>query len=74
MKKTTKCLVVYTEYERGWGNKDFHAVEYDNLEKAQKVALEENSKNNLPVVPDYYIVARVVTDHAQFHHYEKLMK
>lgn len=73
MKKPTKCLVVYTEYERGWGNKDFHAVEYDDLEKAKNVALEENGKNNLPYVPDYYVVARVVSDPSQFHHYEKLL-
>lgn len=73
MKKTTRCLVVYTEYERGWGSKEFLAVEYDNLEDAKKTALEENSKNNLPVAPDYYIVARVVSDPEQFHHYEKLL-
>ena len=73
MKPTTTCIVVFTEYERGWGSKDFHAREYDDLEKAKNAAFEENSKNNLPVVPDYYIVARVVSDPTQFHFYESLL-
>jgi hypothetical protein len=73
MKKTTKCLVVFTEYERGWGNKDFMVVEHDDIEVAKRSVLEENSKNNLPYVPDYYIVARLVSDPSQFKYYEKLI-
>lgn len=51
--------VVFREYERGWGSKDFHAVFYDTYVEAEKVADTENAKNNASIVPDYYIQARV---------------
>lgn len=53
-------LVVQTEYERGWGSKDFVATEYDNESAAKDKVAELNAENNLPTTPDYYIHARYV--------------
>lgn len=73
MKPTTKYIVVLTEYERGWGSKDFHAVECETLDQAIAREAETNSQNNEPTVPDYYIVARIETDPRKFAYYEKLL-
>jgi hypothetical protein len=56
--------VFYTEYERGWGSrpdghKDFTG---DNaLTEATEHVRVFNAQNNLPVAPDWYMVASVPT-------------
>jgi hypothetical protein len=50
-------MVILTEYERGWGSKEFHRAYFDTLEAAKKYAAAENAKNNLPTAPDWYVVA-----------------
>jgi len=53
-------IVIYTEYERGWGSKDFHEKEFKTLKEAKaevEKVLEENSGEE--EVPDYYIRARI---------------
>jgi hypothetical protein len=52
-----KHVVVQREYEKGWGSKDFVAVEYAD-EKTAKVKVDELNANNTGPVPDYYIQAR----------------
>lgn len=66
-------MVVLREYERGWGSKDFTASEFTNFESATAYANSVNAENNLPVVPDYYINARVITNPAEFVQYEDLL-
>lgn len=61
-KKFRTHVVVWTEYERGWGRKDFMANDYSSKEEALKKVDEENAKNNLPQVPDYYIMTRYVPE------------
>ena len=73
MKKNTRYLVVLSEYERGWGSKDFVAHEYEEYAPAKAYADSVNAENNLPVVPDYYINARVVTNPEEFKQYESLL-
>ena len=73
MKPTTNYIVVLTEYERGWGSKDFHAVECETLDQAIAHETETNSHNTKPTVPDYYIVARIETDPRKFSNYERLL-
>lgn len=73
MKKTTRYLVVLREYERGWGSKDFVAHEYTDYESAKAYADSVNAENNLPVAPDYYINARVVTNPEEIKNYESLL-
>lgn len=67
-----RYMAVLTEYERGWGSKDFHAVKFDDYTKAKAYVDGENAKNNEPKVPDWYCVARLITDPAEFHLYERL--
>lgn len=55
-----RFAVIFREYERGWGSKDFHAVLCSTLEEAEKLEREEDAKNTSSVAPDYYIQARVV--------------
>lgn len=52
-----KYRVTLWESERGWGKKPFIDRDFDTLLEAQKYCREENSKNNLAYVPDYYIYA-----------------
>jgi hypothetical protein len=52
--------VYYTEYERGWGSrvdgfKDFEGT--TAFEDATTHVAEFNAQNNLPVAPDWYMVA-----------------
>jgi hypothetical protein len=52
-----RWCVNLTEYERGWGSKMFHQELFKTFEEACKYRDTENDKNDLPYVPDYYIVA-----------------
>lgn len=69
---TTRFMAVLTEYERGWGSKDFHAVKFDDYGKAKAYVDGTNAKNTEAKVPDWYCVARLITDPAEFHRYERL--
>ena len=55
----TLYKVVFTEYERGWGQKHWDTVYFDNEEEARKYAIDYNNKhNNEKEVPDWYVMAR----------------
>ena len=46
------------EYERGWGSRLDETIYFDTEEEARTWALNYNEKhNNLPYVPDWYILA-----------------
>lgn len=50
--------VVLTEYERGWGQKHWDTLYFDNEREARDYAIEYNLKhNNEPTVPDWYVGA-----------------
>lgn len=51
--------VQLTEYERGWGQKPWDTVYFDNEAEARKYADDyNNTHNNEPSAPDWYVVAR----------------
>lgn len=51
--------VQLTEYERGWGQKPWETIYFDNEAEARKYAEDYNNKhNNEPSAPDWYVVAR----------------
>lgn len=67
--------VVFTEYDRGWGSNQFHAVFYETRAEAEAKSNAENAKNTAPTAPDYYIQTHVVPVHADNRAYlEKLAK
>lgn len=50
--------VELTEYERGWGQKPFDTVYFDNEAEARQWAVDYNRKhNNLDHAPDWYVRA-----------------
>ncbi len=49
--------VTLTEYESGWGSKDFTYRDFDTLSCAKAYQKEVNDENDKDYVPDYYIVA-----------------
>lgn len=50
--------VVFTEYERGWGQKHWDTEYYDNEEEARNRAISYNQEhNNKDFVPDWYVRA-----------------
>ena len=50
--------VELTEYERGWGQKHWDTVYFDNEAEARQYAIDYNRKhNNLPSAPDWYVRA-----------------
>jgi hypothetical protein len=50
--------VELTEYERGWGQKHFDTVYFDNEDEARQWAINYNLKhNNLKSAPDWYVRA-----------------
>ena len=50
--------VSLTEYERGWGQKPWDDVYFDNESEARQYAVDYNNKhNNLDSVPDWYVRA-----------------
>ena len=55
---TTLFKVVFTEYERGWGQKHWDTEYYDNEAEARKRAIDYNlENNNKDSVPDWYVRA-----------------
>lgn len=51
--------VQLTEYERGFGQKPWNTMYFDNEAEARKYAEDYNNEhNNKSEVPDWYIVAR----------------
>jgi hypothetical protein len=52
-----KYRVTLWESERGWGRKPFLDKDFETLDAANAFYQEENAKNNLHYVPDYYIFA-----------------
>jgi hypothetical protein len=51
--------VQLTEYERGWGQKPWDTVYFDNEAEARKYADDYNKEhNNEPHAPDWYVVAQ----------------
>jgi len=49
--------IAIIESERGWGSKVEDYVYTITLDKADKFVEDYNSKNNSPVVPDWYMYA-----------------
>lgn len=50
--------VELTEYERGWGQKHFDTVYFDNESEARQWAIDYNLKHNSKdYVPDWYVRA-----------------
>ena len=50
--------VELTEYERGWGQKHWDTVYFDNEAEARQYAIDYNLKhNNKDYVPDWYVRA-----------------
>jgi hypothetical protein len=50
--------VVFTEYERGWGQKHWNTEYYDNETEARQRAIDYNLEhNNKDYVPDWYVRA-----------------
>ena len=45
------------ESERGWGQRIDDVKFFDDLEEAEQFVENYNKKNNLPVVPDWYMYA-----------------
>ena len=53
--------VVLTEYERGWGQRHWDTLYFDNEVEAQRYAIDYNKKhNNLDYAPDWYVRAEYV--------------
>jgi hypothetical protein len=50
--------VELTEYERGWGQKHWDTLYFDNESEARQYATDYNLKHNSKkVVPDWYVAA-----------------
>lgn len=50
--------VVFTEYERGWGQRHWDTEYYDNETEARQRAIDYNRKhNNRDSAPDWYVKA-----------------
>ena len=58
-KPTVRAFKVQlTEYERGWGQKPWDTLYFDNEAEARQYAIDYNLKhNNLPSAPDWYVRA-----------------
>lgn len=50
--------VFIVEYERGWGSRVDEVKEFNNEQEANDFVKKFNAKNNLPQVPDWYMVAK----------------
>lgn len=54
----TAFRVELTEYERGWGQRPFDTVYFDNEPEARQWAIDYNREhNNLKEAPDWYVRA-----------------
>lgn len=49
--------VAVIERERGWGSKVDEYRRFETKEEANDFVTQYNAKNNLPVVPDWYMAA-----------------
>lgn len=50
--------VQLTEFERGWGQKPWDTIYFDNEAEARQYAIDYNRKhNNLDYAPDWYVRA-----------------
>ena len=49
--------VQLTEYERGWGQKPWETIYFDNEAEARKYCEDFNAKNTAKTVPDWYMIA-----------------
>jgi hypothetical protein len=50
--------VTLTEYERGWGQKPWDDIYFDNEAEARQYAIDYNKEhNNLDSAPDWYVRA-----------------
>ena len=58
-KPTVRAFKVQlTEYERGWGQKPWDTLYFDNEAEARQYAIDYNLKNNnLASAPDWYVRA-----------------
>lgn len=52
-----KYRVYFTEYERGWGSRPDGHKDFDDIKSAKEYADKFNSKNDLPIAPDWYMTA-----------------
>ena len=53
--------VELTEYERGWGQRPWETIYFDNEEEARQFAINYNLKNNTAdSAPDWYVRADYV--------------
>jgi len=52
--------VFIIESERGWGQRVDEVMKFDTLKEAEEYCKEFNKDNTLPVVPDWYMVAKIV--------------
>lgn len=55
--KEIKYTAVLLEYERGWGQRVDEVREFDTEAERDKFIRKFNAKNNLPVAPDWYMIA-----------------
>jgi hypothetical protein len=51
--------VAIIESERGWGQRIDEVKEFPSEEEATEFVTKFNAKNNLPVVPDWYMYAEI---------------
>jgi hypothetical protein len=57
----TAFKVQLTEYERGWGQRPWETLYFDNEVEARRFAEDYNRKhNNKPSAPDWYVRADYV--------------
>lgn len=56
--KVRKHVCIQREYERGWGQKDIVATDYDTKELAEEAVQKCNARNTAGSAPDYYVQAR----------------
>lgn len=66
-----KSLVILTEHESGYGQREYHAVEFDSLSDAEKYVEVVHANNNNH---DCYIRARVETDPRKFDQYKRFLQ
>lgn len=66
-----KSLVILTEHERGYGQREYHAVEFDCLSDAEIYQKKINADN---YDPECYITAHIVTDPRKFDLYKRFLQ
>lgn len=66
-----KSLVVLTEHERGYGQREYHAVMFESLSDAEKYQVDINNGN---YNPECYITAHIETDPRKFDRYKRFFQ